>query len=202
MSKLNNVKAVNQMIRGEHRTQTRKSKGYEKKSIERQIGDSWVDDNGQKWIQKSGYKVKIGKLTDIRRILDNAICPKCSKSATNWDKKFITSEGRCHDCVVKEETLMHCEGYVKNEPIYENWEREKIKNNVNSFLKDAAKDVEMLKQQFTKAEYVNSNGTVDKWILPESVDSIEEGLDKQFDKFKDILLKKLEKGDNDVNLGR
>ena len=97
---------------------------------------------------------------------------------------------------------MHCEGYVKNEPIYENWEREKIKNNVNSFLKDAAKDVEMLKQQFTKAEYVNSNGTVDKWILPESVDSIEQGLDKQFDKFKDILLKKLEKGDNDVNLGR
>ena len=34
MSKLNNVKAVNEMIRGEHRTQTQKSKGYEKKSIE------------------------------------------------------------------------------------------------------------------------------------------------------------------------
>jgi hypothetical protein len=202
MSKLNNVKAVNQMIRGEHRTQTRKSKGYEKKSIERQIGDSWVDDNGQNWIQKSGYKVKVGKLTDIRKIIDNTVCPKCSKSATSWDKKFITSEGKCHDCVVKEETLMHCEGYVKNEPIYEDWERGKIKKNVNSFLKDAAKDVEMLKQQFTKAEYVNSNGTVDKWILPESVDSIEEGLDKQFDKFKDVLLKKLEKGDNDVNLGR
>ena len=31
MSKLNNVKAINEMIRGEHRTQTRKSKGYEKK---------------------------------------------------------------------------------------------------------------------------------------------------------------------------
>ena len=32
MSKLNNVKAVNQMIRGEHRTQTRKTKGYETNS--------------------------------------------------------------------------------------------------------------------------------------------------------------------------
>ena len=77
-----------------------------------------------------------------------------------------------------------------------------IYNCLRLSVKDAAKDVEMLKQQFTKAEYVNSNGTVDKWILPESVDSIEEGLDKQFDKFKDVLLKKLEKGDNDVNLGR
>ena len=53
MSKLNNVKAINEMMRGEHRTQTRKSKGYEKKSIERQIGDSWIDDKGQKWVQKS-----------------------------------------------------------------------------------------------------------------------------------------------------
>ena len=202
MSKLNNVKAVNQMIRGEHRTQTSKTKGYEKKTIERQIGDAWVDDNGQEWIQKSGYRVKKGKLTNIRKIIDNSVCPKCEKSATRWDKQFITSEGKCHDCVVKAETLMQCEGYVKNETIYENWEREKVKKNVNSFLKDAAKDVEMLKQQFTKAEYVNSNGTVDKWILPESVDSIEQGLDKQFDKFKEKLLEKLEKGDNDVSLGR
>ena len=97
MSKLKNVKAVNQMIRGEHRTQTSKTKGYEKKSIERQIGDSWIDGNGQKWIQKSGYKVKIGKLTDIRKIIDNSVCPICSKSATRWDKQFISSEGKCHD---------------------------------------------------------------------------------------------------------
>ena len=201
MSKLNNIKAVNQMIRGEHRTQTRTSKGFEKQSIERQIGDSWVDANGQKWIQKSGYKVKEGKFTDIRKVIDNSVCPKCNKSATRFDKQFIASEGECHDCIVKAETLMQCEGYVKNETIYENWERAKIKKNVDSFLKDAAKDVEMLKQQFTKAEYVNSNGTVDKWILPESVDSIEQGLDKQFDKFKESLLKKLEKGDSDVSLG-
>ena len=33
MSKLNNVKAVNEMMRGEHRTQTRKSKGYEEKIV-------------------------------------------------------------------------------------------------------------------------------------------------------------------------
>ena len=200
MSKLNNVKAINQMIRGEHRTQTRKTKGYETKSIERKIGDSWLDDKGQKWIQKNGYKAKVGKLSKIRSAVDQAICPVCDKKATRFDKQFISREGKCHDCIVKAETLMVCEGYVKNEPIYERWEREKIKQNVNSFLKDAAKDVEMLKTQFTKAEYINSDGTVDKWRLPESAKSVEESLDKQFEKFKQELLNKLEKGnkyDND-----
>ena len=199
MSKLNNVKAVNQMIRGEHRTQTRKTKGYEKKSIERQIGESWVDKNGQKWIQKNGYKAKVGKLNKIRNVATVSLCPQCDKKLTNFDKQFVTREGKCHDCIVKEETLMVCEGYVKKEPIYEQWEREKIRKNVNSFLQDASKDVEMLKKKFTKTDYVNSDGTIDKWRLPESVEAIETSLDKQFEKFKDELLEKLEQGDKNVN---
>ena len=200
MSKLKNIKAVNQMIRGEHRTQTRTTKGFEKKSIERQVGDSWVDKNGQKWVQKNGYKAKIGNLSKIRNIIEQSVCPICSKKATAFDKQFISREGKCHDCVVKEETLMVCEGYVKKEPIYEQWERKKIRKNVNSFLKDAAADVEMLKQKFTKTDYVNSDGTIDKWKLPESVESINNSLDKQFEKFKDELLEQLEQGDKNVNV--
>ena len=199
MSKLNNVKAINQMIRGEHRTQTQKTKGYEKKSLERKIGESWTDNNGQTWIQKNGYKVKTGKLNNIRKAIDTSICPKCSKKATNWDKQFILKEGKCHDCIVKEETLMVCEGYTKGKPIYEQWERKKIRKNVESFLQDAAKDVEMLKTRFTKTDFVNSDGTIDKWNLPQSVSAIESSIDKQFDKFKDKLLKQLEQGDKDVD---
>ena len=199
MSKLNNVKAINEMIRGEHRTQTRKSKGYEKKSLERKIGDSWTDTKGQTWVQKNGYKIKVGRLNNIRKAMDTSLCPKCNKKATNWDKQFIVKEGKCHDCIVKEETLMVCEGYVKNKPIYEQWERKKIRKNVESFLKDAAKDVEMLKARFTKTEFVNSDGTIDKWNLPQSVDAIETTIDKQFDKFKNKLLEQLEQGDKNVN---
>ena len=199
MSKLNNVKAINEMIRGEHRTQTRKSKGYEKKSLERKIGDSWTDNKGQTWVQKNGYKIKVGRLNNIRKAMDTSLCPKCNKKATNWDKQFIVKEGKCHDCIVKEETLMVCEGYVKNKPIYEQWERKKIRKNVESFLKDAAKDVEMLKARFTKTEFINSDGTIDKWNLPQSVDAIETTIDKQFDKFKNKLLEQLEQGDKNVN---
>jgi hypothetical protein len=200
MSKLNNVRAVNQMIRGEHRTQTRTTKGFEKKSIQRQVGESWVDKNGQKWIQKEGYKSKVGKLSNIRKVIEQSICPVCSKKATDFDKQFLSREGKCHDCIVKEETLMVCEGYVKKEPIYEQWEREKIRKNVNSFLKDAAKDVEMLKERFTKTDYVNSDGTVDKWKLPESTATIHQSLDKQFEQFKDELLEQLEQGDKNVGI--
>jgi len=200
MSKLKNIKAVNQMIRGEHRTQTRKSKGYEEKSIERQIGDSWVDKNGDKWIQKNGYKARVGRLNKIRKASDLSLCPVCDKKAANFDKQFITREGKCHDCVVKEETLMICEGYIEKQPIYEQWERTKIRKNVNSFLKDASKDVEMLKQKFTRTEYINSDGTIDKWNLPQSKDTIVQSIDKQFDKFKEELLEKLDQGDKDDNV--
>ena len=95
---------------------------------------------------------------------------------------------------------MVCEGYVKKEPIYEQWEREKIRKNVDSFLKDASKDVEMLKQKFTRTDYVNSDGTIDKWKLPESIEAIETSIDKQFEKFKDELLERLEQGDKNVNV--
>ena len=198
MSKLNNVRAINEMIRGEHRTQTQKSKGYEKKILDRTIGDKWVDKNGQQWEQKNGYRAKVGKLSKIRNTIDKSVCPKCSKKSTQFDKQFISREGKCHDCIVKQETLMKCEGYIKDKPIYEQFERTKIRENVNSFLKDAAKDVEMLKHRFTRTDYVNSDGTIDKWNLPESVESIEKSIDKQFDKFKGELLQKLEQGDKNV----
>tara|TARA_R100001015_G_C4607158_1_gene162262 strand:+ start:117 stop:737 length:621 start_codon:yes stop_codon:yes gene_type:complete len=200
MAKLNNVKAINEMIRGEHRTQTRTSKGFEKKSIERQIGDSWVDKDGQKWIQKNGYKAKVGRFSKIRKAIDSSLCPKCSKKATKFDKQFIQREGKCHDCIVKEETLMKCEGYIKSEPIYEKYERDVIRKNSMNFLKDASKEVELLKAKFTKSEFINSDGTIDKWRLPESVKSIEESIDKQFEKFKDELLEKLEQGDKNVGI--
>jgi len=200
MAKLKNIKAVNEMIRGEHRTQTRKSKGYEVKSIERQVGDAWIDADGQSWVQKNGYRAKVGKLSKVRAVIEQSSCPVCSKHVTRFDKQFLTREGMCHSCILKQETLLGCEGYVKKEPIYERWEREKIRNNVNSFLKDASKDVEMLKQKFTQTDFINSDGTVDKWRLPESTDSISSSLDKQFEQFKDELIQQLEDGDSNVGI--
>jgi phage FluMu protein Com len=46
--KLKNIKAVNEMILGEHKTQTKKVVSFdESKFIKREVGATWVDDKGQ-----------------------------------------------------------------------------------------------------------------------------------------------------------
>ena len=54
MAKLNNVKAVKEMIAGTHRTQTKTtvSFGESKDFIKREVGDQWTDDEENIWEQK------------------------------------------------------------------------------------------------------------------------------------------------------
>ena len=187
MSKLKNIKAVNEMLRGSHRSQTKATVGFEKDQSERIVGDEWVDANGQKWIQKDGYKSKVSRFDKIRKLINTNDCPNCKKKLSRFDHQFVTRENKCHDCVVKEETLMLCEGYVKGEDIYGNYERQKIQENVESFSKEAEQEVDIIKNTFTQMDFVNSDGKVEKWKLPESVDSINEKIQTQFESFKDDL---------------
>lgn len=64
MSKLQNIKAVRQLLAGEHKMQTRTIVGYEKAkdSNIRNVGEIWEEvlPNGAvvEWEQKKGYRVK------------------------------------------------------------------------------------------------------------------------------------------------
>jgi hypothetical protein len=59
--KLKNIKAVSEMIEGNHKTQTKKTISFDKKEVvRRRIGEKWIDDNGQevgtkKRIQSKGW---------------------------------------------------------------------------------------------------------------------------------------------------
>ena len=66
MGKLNNIKAIRQMLDGQHRTQSKTSVGYQKNSDvqTRKVGDVWTDANGDEWIQHDGFKIKTGKLKE------------------------------------------------------------------------------------------------------------------------------------------
>ena len=76
--KLKNIKAVNEMLLGEHKTQTKKVIAFdEKKVIKRDVGATWSDDKGQTWEQKNGYKVKVGKFAKLREDLKSF--PNCNK---------------------------------------------------------------------------------------------------------------------------
>ena len=81
MAKLQNIKAVKEMLAGEHRIQRRTSVGYEgkKDTSTKNVGDIWeeVMPNGDviEWEQKQGYRIKRRKnlkiLSQVREELNS-----------------------------------------------------------------------------------------------------------------------------------
>ena len=69
--KLKNVKAVKEMVAGTHKSQTKTTVGLGVTTtiVKREVGDRWTDDSGNVWEQKKGYKVKLGKLSELRKNL-------------------------------------------------------------------------------------------------------------------------------------
>ena len=79
MSKLKNIKAIGQMIDGNHRLQTRKTIGFSDatdKSKIREIGEIWEekDFNGNSiwWEQRQGYRVKHHNHPEVTKALKEA----------------------------------------------------------------------------------------------------------------------------------
>lgn len=188
--KLKNVKAVREMIAGTHKTQTKTnvSFGEKKTFVKREVGERWTDDDGTLWEQKKGYKVKLGKLSELRQNLNKF--PNCKKeicTCTNPkrnDIKMKTIHGMCFDCVIEMEHKLKIEGK------YEEYEREKILANMKSWLKGAEVEKEALKTAL-KAKFVNEDGSIEEWNEM-SWDEVEKKIDNEFRLFKENYLKKWE----------
>ena len=188
--KLKNVKAVKEMIAGTHKSQTKTTIGFgeTKTVIKREVGERWTDDNGNVWEQKKGYKVKLGKLSELRKELNTF--PNCKKdicTCTNPkrnDIKMKTIHGMCFDCVIEMEHKLKIEGK------YEEYEREKILANMKSWLKGAEVEKEALKTAL-KAKFVNEDGSIEEWNEM-SWDEVEKKIDNEFRLFKENYLKKWE----------
>ena len=188
--KLKNVKAVREMIAGTHKTQTKTnvSFGEKKTFVKREVGERWTDDDGTLWEQKKGYKVKLGKLSELRQNLNKF--PNCKKeicTCTNPkrnDIKMKTIHGMCFDCVIEMEHKLKIEGK------YEEYEREKIFANMKSWLKGAEVEKEALKTAL-KAKFVNEDGSIEEWNEM-SWDEVEKKIDNEFRLFKENYLKKWE----------
>ena len=188
--KLKNVKAVKEMVAGTHKSQTKTTVGFgeTKTIVKREVGDRWTDDSGNVWEQKKGYKVKLGKLSELRKELNTF--PNCKKeicTCTNPkrnDIKMKTIHGMCFDCVIEMEHKLKIEGK------YEEYEREKILANMKSWLKGAEVEKEALKTAL-KAKFVNEDGSIEEWNEM-SWDEVEKKIDNEFRLFKENYLKKWE----------
>lgn len=217
--KLQNIKAIQQMLEGDHKFQTKKSVGFTdaeataKKNEHHEIGDIWDETDPLTGLvytveQKDGFRIRKSKLSDVFQDIRNEMrrfnnCPKetCTCIAPKAiDEKMRKIHNMCLDCVIDMEHHLRTTGE------YEKYEQDKIKANALAWLAAAETDVEMLKQAYTEAmSFVsNSEGQTEKWAAKMTPEEFEETVQSNFEKFKQNFLNNLnntnqttENNDND-----
>ena len=93
-----NIRKIQQMLAGEFNKSSQV--GYTPERVDRKVGDVWTDDEGIKWEQRKGYKIKISGLPGVGVLGDQ--CKDCKKGI---QKKGIHRDtynrmGRCYYCQI------------------------------------------------------------------------------------------------------
>lgn len=212
--KLQNIKAVQQMLDGTHKFQTKKVVGFSDaaetadKNQKRLIGDIWEETDPVSGItyiieQKDGFRIKKTKSSNVLQDVRDEIrsFPNCRKDTCTClgkhplDQKMQKIHGMCFDCTIE------MEHELKKTGKYEEYEQTKIRENALAWLASAERDVEMLKQAYTQASkfVTNSEGETETWTAKMTPEEFEETVQKQFNQFKEKFLAKLngETNEND-----
>jgi hypothetical protein len=204
--KLQNIKAINEMLNGEHKFQTKKRVALNTKQREtRLVGETWeeVDSiTGITYIyqQADGFQIKrIKSSAELQNVRNELVefknCPKdvCTCiNPTRLDKKMQSHHAMCFDCVVE------FEHELRKHDKFSDYAKNKIVENALAWLRQAEQDVCMLKDAYTKSYDVVTNGdgrteTISARMTPEQ---FSEQVEMQFAKFKEEFLLKL-KGQDD-----
>jgi hypothetical protein len=212
--KLQNVKAVQQMLEGNHKFQTKKTVGFSDatetadKNRKRLVGEVWEETDSTSGItyiieQRDGFRIKKTKSSDVLQEVRDEVrsFPNCRKDTCTClgkhplDQKMQKIHGMCFDCVIE------MEHELKKQGTYDEYERNKIRENALAWLRSAERDVEMLKQTYTQAsEFVtNSDGEKEIWTARMTPEEFEETIQSQFNKFKENFLANLNGEKNENN---
>ena len=201
-SKLQNVKAIKEMLAGKHKTQTRKSFGFTTSAEPtRKVGDEWIETNANgtkiKVTQKEGFRVKepVNSIRDqINKILRMPdTCPKCNNNMLGDEKrlneKFWKTHKTCFDCVITMETKLRAEGK------FEEYARKKMYENAKSFFKTADEEVNIIKEALSgKLEFVqDKDGNLESFDQSDYKEKYLKYIDEQYIRFKKETLKDLNK---------
>lgn len=203
--KLQNVKAIQQMLDGTHKFQTKKTVGFSdakskgKQSEHHDVGDIWeeTDAHGNTHVieQRDGFRIRKTKNSDIFQAIRDELhaFPNCQKDTCTCigthplDQKMRKIHGMCFDCTIE------MEHQLKKDGKYEEYERNKIRENALAWLRDAERDVELLKQAYTQTQQFvsNSDGVTETWSAKMTPEEFESTIQKQFDQFKEKFLENL-----------
>ena len=70
---------------------------YTGEDEQREVGDKWVDSDGNEWEQKDGYRTK--NTSNIKHHSWDEKCSGCEKLILKkWDKDVYNADGRCYYC--------------------------------------------------------------------------------------------------------
>ena len=199
MSKLQNIKAIKQMLAGEHKFQTKKSHYFgktQKDTPEEDILERFEDGKPKVWIETSanGHRTKvtqhegflsrqpensiIDQVKDILKVPDN--CPKCGTEMRNDEQKlnfkFWFSRKKCFGCVLTEERRIKDKG----EAAWKKYQAKIMRANAESWFKDCDKEVEILKTQMKETVWENADGERGEVDISQMVKII----DKDYKKLK------------------
>jgi len=160
---------------------TQRVYGYEGEvESKKKLGDIWTDKEGKTWEQKDGYKISVSQMDDVRAYLEKL--NTCSSEDcntiqySNADKKVIRKTGLCVTCLRKMEQTLKEDGTF---PFYEDY---KITNNQLSYVIDLkAQFEEAIKAVSQTLEFVNEDGTIQKWHYDVDVDKVKKDLQKDID---------------------
>jgi len=157
--------------------------GWTKKEEARKVGDVWEDEHNR-YEKKEGYTLKTGKnseaLQEIRKYLEekskckNSECKTIKKSEK--DLKFIQNGGFCMNCTIDREHELKTQGLYEAYASYKVWTRMIVFGKTK--LEELKHSLSEVKEQY---EYVNEDGTVEKWNLPKSVDEVKSDIQEMID---------------------
>ena len=199
MVKIDSVQDVKELLKGNHASQNVIQVGYDgevEEKITRKIGDRWMDSDGNEWEQKEGYSIKLGK--DWQQELHGYLTtfPNCRKETCTCtlpkriDDKMRMIHGMCLDCVTEMEHKIRLEGK------WDEYEQSKMKENALAWLAEAEKDKNLIAEELSKAEFVNSFGDVEKWDTNKTKEELLTKIEDEFQKFREDFIQKLEKYDD------
>jgi ribosomal protein L37AE/L43A len=194
-SKLQNIKAITQMLDGTHRTQTTNTiifaNNTQSQEQHREVGDIWKDNNNVEWEQRKGFKIQKGKLDELRNMLAAnrmpAECPKCKQiMKTRLDVKFWKLEKHCFDCQVDFEHTLRIEKK------FDQYEKDRVKQNAMAWLVEAEQEANELVEVFRNPlSFVNADGTTEKWAAEITGDEMANKIKNEFAEFKRNFLNEI-----------
>jgi hypothetical protein len=193
--KIDSIKDVKNLLAGTHQSQNKIQIGYDGEVSEtpiRNVGDRWKDEDGNEWEQKDGYSLNLGK--EWQRELHSYLneFPNCQKEVCicafpkKLDEKMKVIHGMCFDCVVE------MEHKIKLEKRWDEYEKEKMKQNALAWLAEAERDKNLIAEELSKLSFVNGFGDVEKWDTGKTKDELLQKIEEEFEKFRQDFIAKLD----------